>query len=60
MLQYPVRFQTWGRPDWGGRQNQGSREPFLPGNPRRVVPRGILDQRVTEWQWGQRGWRGRW
>lgn len=48
MLQYPVRFQAWGRPDWDGRQNQGSREPFLPGNPRRVVPRGILDQRVTE------------
>lgn len=43
MLQYPVRFQAWGRPGWGSKQKQGSGEPILPGNPRGVVPRGILD-----------------
>ena len=47
MLQYPVRFQAWGRPGWGKRQKQGSGDPILPGNPQRGGAWGILDGRVT-------------
>ena len=47
MLQYPVRFQAWGRLSWGKRQKQGSGDPILPGNPQRGDAWGILDGQVT-------------
>lgn len=57
MLQYPVRFQAWGRPGWDRRQKQGSGGALSARKPQRSGARGILDQwvRVTEGKEGLAG-----